>query len=657
MKSIAFERRAFLWFMILILPLLVLRSLDFPVNVDEILHYGHAEKVIDWYQSSGEDQSCLHTPRSNLKYYGQSVDNFTALINRWIRPEDPYRVRHITGAVFGWLLIFFTGLIAKELSGRYITSIVASLVLMLLPSVMGQYCNNLKDIPFAAGYAFALLSMIRCFRSLPRIPWKYIFQLSGAIAFLVSVRVGGLIIYLYLLIFLILWFVLNRKESIFSLSNIKGLYRLSFQAIAIVVIGYLGGLLFWPYGLMDPIAHPFESLSLMEHYSISIRQIFQGIWYWSDSLPGNYLYVWMLIALPEIVLLGLLLYVFSLFYKKETFSFNELLVSFYFAFPLIYVVIIDSNLYSGWRQLYFVAGPLSVLSALGLERLYDIFRNRKVVLIPLLTLLVLAATLPVIHYWQNPGTAYVYFNSISGGNKKGWSNYEYDYYWHGMKNAVEWFDESIEEDGAFKTVASNFDISVYLKHRSDIKVKYVHYDNRSEENWDYGVFGVNYLNPYQLKNDRWQPDTISKIFTDHKHPLAVITKPSNRDDFKGVSLAEKGRYPEAVKILEEKIRTDSNNFILFEYLAESYYRLGQTDDCRRIIEQGKALHPWSEKLNMLDAQIDYDRGDFKSALEKTLKVLKNNNKYINIVPLLIACYEKTGQEGKALELKRKFDLP
>jgi tetratricopeptide (TPR) repeat protein len=348
---------------------------------------------------------------------------------------------------------------------------------------------------------------------------------------------------------------------------------------------------------------------------------------------------------------------YSLFYKKQMFSFNEILVCFYFVFPLIYVVIIDSNLYSGWRQMYFVSGPLSVLSALGLERILRNFRDRKVVLVPLLSLFVLAATLPMIHYWQNPGTAYVYFNSISGGNKGAWSNYEYDYYWHGMKNAAEWFDENIEEDGNIKTVASNFDISVYLKHRSDIKVKYVHYDNRSEENWDYGVFGVNYLNPYQLKNNRWQPNTISKIFTDHKHPLAVITKPLNRDDFKGVSLAKKGRYPEAIKILEEKIRTDSNNFILFEYLAESYYRLGQTEDCLRIIEEGKNLHPWSEKLNMLEAQLDYDRGAYGIALEKTLEIVKNNNKYTNIVPLLAACYEKTGQEEKALELKRKFDLP
>ena len=52
------------------------------VNVDELLHYPHAKKVVNWYFTGGEDASCLDTPVHNLKYYGQSVDNLTALINR-----------------------------------------------------------------------------------------------------------------------------------------------------------------------------------------------------------------------------------------------------------------------------------------------------------------------------------------------------------------------------------------------------------------------------------------------------------------------------------------------------------------------------------------------------------------------------------------------
>ena len=651
------ERRVYLWFMAILLPLFIILSLDFPINVDEILHYNHAVKVIDWYQSGGEDQSCLDTPWSNLKYYGQSVDNFTALINRWIKPADPYQPRHITGAFFGWLLILFASLIAREISGNYRTSIVAALLLLITPPVMGQYCNNLKDIPFAAGYAFALYSMIKCFQKLPKLPWKYVFQLSAAIAFLVSVRVGGMIIFFYMLLFLMLWLLLNRDQDLFSAPNRKALYRLALQVFTLVVIGYFGGLLFWPYALMNPLKNPIESLSLMEHYSISIRQLFQGSWFWSTDLPDTYLFTWMLISIPEIVLLGLVLYAGTLFHKKGPYSLNEFMVFFFLLFPLFYVILIHSNLYSGWRQMYFVSGPLSVLAALGLERIYQTFRSRRVILIPLLSVFLLTAALPVIHYFQNPETSYIYFNFIPGGNRKAWSNYEYDYYWHGMKKASEWFDAHVEDDGTLKMVASNFDISVYLKHRSDLKFKYVHYDNRSEENWEYGVFGLNYLNPYQLKNNTWKPDHIQKIIRDHHHPLAIIVKPLSRDDFEGVSMFESGRYLEAIGILEEVILVDPNNFVLFEYLAESYYRLGKREECLRVIALGKNFHPWSEKLNMLEAQLDFDGGDYKLALEKTLQILKFNNKYSNIVPLLVACYEKTGEAEKALELKRRFDLP
>ena len=651
------ERKIYLWFMAILLPLFIILSLNFPVNVDEILHYDHAVKVIDWYQSGGEDDSCLQTPWSNLKYYGQSVDNFTALINRLLKPVDPYQSRHITGAVFAWMLILFTSLIVRELTGNYRVPMLAALLLLLIPPVMGQYCNNLKDIPFATGYVFALYSMIKCFQKLPVIPWKYILQLSAAIAFLVSVRVGGLILYLYIFLFLLLWIFANREQSLFSAPKRKTLYRLLLQAFTMIIIGYFGGLLFWPYALVNPLAHPLESLSLMEHYSISIRQIFQGSWFWSTDLPDKYLFTWMLISIPEIVLLGLVLYAGTLMHKRVSLSLEELMILFFLFFPLFYVVLIDSNLYSGWRQMYFVAGPLSIVAALGMERIWQASRGRRVMLMALISVFLLTSSLPLIHYWQNRESSYVYFNSVAGGNRKAWSNFEYDYYWHGMKRASEWFDNNVEESGRIITVASNFDVSVYLKHRSDIKFKYVHYDNRSEKDWEYGIFGINYINPYQLKNDTWEADQILETIRDHHHPLAIIVKPLSRDDFAGVSLYKSGRYPEAIEILEEAILLDPNNFVLFEYLADSYYRLGQSEDCLRIVELGKKTNPRSEKLNMLEAQLDYDRGAYGLALEKTLQILKFNNKYSNIVPLLVACYERTGETEKAQELRSKFDLP
>jgi dolichyl-phosphate-mannose--protein O-mannosyl transferase len=249
MKFKVTEKKLFLWFIILLLPLFIVKSLEFPVNVDELLHYEHAKKVVEWYRTAGDNKACLDTPWNNLKYYGQSVDNFTALINHWIDPVNEYTVRHITGAFFGWLLILFASLIAVEISGRYRTALYTALLLLLLPPVMGQYCNNLKDIPFSAGYAFALYAMIKCFKSLPRIPWKYIFQLSLAIAFIISVRIGGLIIFPYFFLFLILIIAGSGTQNLFQVYHRKQLYRLLFQFFSVMVAcrnifsTYIGALL------------------------------------------------------------------------------------------------------------------------------------------------------------------------------------------------------------------------------------------------------------------------------------------------------------------------------------------------------------------------------------------------------------------------------
>jgi len=648
------EKTVFRWFILLLLPLAISLSLNFPINVDEILHYNHSKLVIEWYRTGGEDQSCLDTPWSNLKYYGQSVDNLTAVLNDWLSVDDEYKTRHITGAVFAWLLILLTSLIAYEISGRYRTAIITALILILIPAVMGQYCNNLKDIPFAAGYSYAILYLIRFIKNMPRVPWKYTIHLSLAIAFLNSVRIGGLIIYPYFGLFILLWLIKNKDFRVFSSENRRLLQRFLAQGLVIVIVGYFLGLIFWPYGLINPIKHPFESLSLMEHYSISIRQLFGGEWYWSTALPVSYLLIWLLISLPELVLSGIVLYFVTRIKGSNRLLLSEFIVIFSLLFPFLYVALIQSNLYSGWRQMYFIAGPISVIAALGIDRALYLFSSRKVFVFSMAVVLFFASLLPLLHYFRNTDTAYVYFNSLAGGKKKAWSNYEYDYYWHGMKKAVEWLDAYIPEDDTDKIIASNFDISVYLGHRSDIKSRYIHYDDRSTVSWDYGLFGLSFIHPYQMKNDHWKPYNTIKIVSDKRNPLVVITQRLNTNDFDGIELARAGKYEEAIPLLQRALAADPNNSRLFEILAESFYMLEYIDECIKTIGEGKALHPWNERINMIEAQIDFDNGRYEEALEKCLFIVKNNSKYYNIASLLASCYEKTGDTEAALKLRNKL---
>lgn len=660
--------------MVLILILFTGFSFNFPIQVDEILHYPHAQRVVDWYISGGEQDACLYNSDTsedqygpsvvNLKYYGQSVDNLTALINRWFQVENEYRLRHVVGAFFAFLLVLFTSLIAFELSGKYRAAILTLFILLIVPSVMGQYCNNLKDIPFATGYAMSLWAMVRVIKKLPRVPWKDIILLAVAIAFTNSIRIGGLILFAYLALFTYLGLLRLALAD-----NTKGtlptgwsgyLARLLLQGFIILVIGYFGGLLFWPYGLIAPLKHPFESLSMMEHYNISIRQIFRGEWYWSTDLPASYLPVWLGISLPLPVMAGFLLYFLTGFRKGRFLRTEELLVFFALFFPLFYVMIIGSNLYSGWRQMYFLVVPLAVLSGLGIERTLIVSRRRFVLKAMILLLFFLCSIPVAIHYISRPDTSYVYFNSIAGGNKKAWSEYEYDYYWHGMKEAAHQLEIMLDKEkkttmeGDVLTIASNFLLPVYIPGRDDLRFVYVHFRERSKVEWDYGVFGVNYIHPYRLSHDTWQPTGVAYMVTDGINPLALICTRPGMDDKEALELVDQGKYKEAAPLLESVIKEDPNNLLLYEKMVRCYYEMGKTRECEEAIQRSFELNPEADVPSLYEAQLAFDRGQYEKAMEKCLKILGNNSKFMPVIPLLIASSRKTGNDELAEKLERKY---
>ena len=81
-SHIVTAQNAFIAVLIIAAIILAFLAPKAAVNVDEQLHYPQAKKVVNWYFTGGKDVSSLDTPKTNLKYYGQSVDNLTALINR-----------------------------------------------------------------------------------------------------------------------------------------------------------------------------------------------------------------------------------------------------------------------------------------------------------------------------------------------------------------------------------------------------------------------------------------------------------------------------------------------------------------------------------------------------------------------------------------------
>ncbi|MFV0592034.1 MAG: tetratricopeptide repeat protein [Draconibacterium sp.] len=640
-SEIVTARNVFIAGLIVAGAILALLAPKAAVNVDEMLHYPHAKKVVKWYYTGGEDASCLDTPVHNLKYYGQSVDNFTALVNRMFSVENEFLTRHFTGAFFFWLLLLAAGFLGKELSGSYWVSALVVLSLMVTPRLFGQAFGNLKDIPFAAGYVTGILFIIRFLKQLPRPKWSTAILLGLSIAFTCSVRIGGLILFAYLGLGLLAMVFVKPFLLKYFISTKSCFVRLAGQVLVIAVLGYFAGLLFWPFALQDVWHHPLESLSMMEHYKVSIKQVFEGSVTWSSQLPRDYLPHWFWITTPEFVLLGLIFFIAFLTYKfTKLFNeqlFWELFVFFTLVFPVVYVIAIKSNLYSGIRQMLFVVPILVVLASFGF---YEIIRLQKTVGRKMLSLLLFFGlmVLPIVHQAKTFPVDYVYFNAVNGGNKKAWSNYEYDYYFHGMKEATDYLLSEIGDKNA--VVAMNCQLPNYFEKIPNISFQYTRYLERSSANWDYALFGVNYIHPWQLKHDTWQSAKIRKTFYHKGNPLVVLLERGDKTDLRGMEAAKNDHWDESKNLLQKAFEDEPNNVWICVNLANLNLAQGKFSEVDYWIQKGKAIHPFYEPLYLIEAQKYFDQGEYEASMTTLKELIEINPRYANAGSLLKKVKEK-----------------
>lgn len=632
-------KNAFWGLMILLALALALLAPKASVNVDEQMHYPHAKKVVNWYLTFGNDSSCLQTPQTNLKYYGQSVDNFTALINRVFDIENEFVTRHFTGAFFFWLLLLFSGILAQRITASWSIAFVTALSLALMPRLSGQAFGNLKDIPFAAGYVAGVLMNLQFLKELPKPRWKTTILLGLAIAFTVSVRAGGFILFAYLGLSVIIYFVLKPFCLKQVVSTKPVFVRLLGQGAVILVVGYFAGLLFWPYALQNVFVHPLESLSVMEHYKVNIRQVFEGKLLWSTQLPWYYLPKWILISTPLFVLAGFIVFLYfffgSSFQKKTNLQryLSEGFILFVFVFPCVYVILIDSNLYSGFRQMLFVLPSLAIISVIGIFRFIKFFQKKSktgafVVSAGFFLLLVF----PLLHQINTFPVDYVYFNSLAGGNKNAWGNYEYDYYFHALKEPVEELIELVGEDEI--VVVMNSNLSNYFEKQPNINYEYTRFLERSSFDWDYGIFGINYLHPHLLKNKNWQPAGTIKTYFHRGNPVAVLVKRTDKNDFSGISEIKNGNLSEGIRLLEGSIEHEPNNVWLFVYLAQAKLTLGDISGFEDCLKKGRKIHPYFEPFYLMEATYFFNEDRYQESFLVLNQLFEVNPRYLPAKELL-----------------------
>ena len=309
--------------------------------------------------------------------------------------------------------------------------------------------------------------------------------------------------------------------------------------------------------------------------------------------------------------------------------FYELFLIFTLLFPVVYVMAIGSNLYSGLRQMLFVIPVMVILASVGI---FALARSKKKLRIPAMLVVGVLMLLPFKHQASTFPADYVYFNSISGGNRHAWSNYEYDYYFHGMREATAYLLDKIGDEKAL--VAMNTQLPNYFEKSENVDFKYTRYLERSSHDWDYALFGVNYIHPYMLKNNTWQSARTVKTFYHKGNPLVVLLERGTKDDLSGIRAINNKDWESGEELLKNELKQDPNNVWLYVNLANM--KLAQKDFTAfdTFLEKGRAIHPLYEPFYLLEAQKLYDQGNYEAALEALNELIEVNPRYRNAGLLL-----------------------
>lgn len=386
--------------------------------------------------NSGEPDKFMDLKDFKDRYYG-SINELVLIAPAVILKKHNdtyylYRIKHISNYVFFWfssIAIFFIILIRNK--NKYL-ALIGTAIYYLSPRIFAHGFYNSKDGMFMIFLVFAILfGTLLLYKN--KYIWAILFSLFTAIY--IDIRIPGII-------FPVLFFF---TYAVFVISNKK--YKISYHypIILSILIIPVFIVIFWPYLWDSPINNFFEAWKRMSKYPFySYIKYFDNLVPTNDT-PWHYIFVWIFFTTPILYTLGFLLSLYFLckdfinskikMLKDINFVFDTLMVLLFFA-PIIAVIVFNSTLYNGWRQLYFVYPPLILLSIGALYKTYIFIKNKSkklskfsVVFISLYLIYIMGEMI-YLHPYQG-----IYYNFTV--RKYAHANFELDYWGLTYREGIE----------------------------------------------------------------------------------------------------------------------------------------------------------------------------------------------------------------------------
>jgi len=619
---------------------------DYGITSDEAGHVQYGQALIKWYTSGFQDQAVFDS--KNTWLYGGLFDFLVAVIAP-ILPMEYYDARHLCNAFVGML-----GLIGVYkmgcLFGGPRAGFLAALFLLLMPRFYGHAFNNPKDVPVAVTYIWGIYYILQCVKNYPQISRQLIVKMGLAIGAALSIRVGGLLLVFYLGVFWgLAWLRTSEKTWASLIQIVKWM-------LAVCGIAYGVTFVFWPYLLMHPVKGFWDAIHMFGSFPEIHFTFFEGIYVGSNETPWYYAPKWLLLTLPEYILIGVPVTVFWAVSKKR-FTLPYLLILVSAFFPVFYAVGTQMPLYDGIRHLLFVLPPLAVVVALGVHAL---LKEQKIIVWATVCVCVICTLWGVRNLIVLHPNQYVYFNHLfAGGVAEAAQKYDTDYWENSYRQGVAWVRGQSSEKprrirAHYEQVQQLLDTDdfewVHLAENADYYLAITRYDRHK-------LIAGEIL--HSVKADGVPLLYVIRPDTSYANEPFFINAPYKFAYFGGFyeglgdTRRAKKAYEMAIQMRVDTLVTKHRMWGYYRALGLLYLNTGELDKAKEITQQAVRFDSEQAEAWYLLAQILTANGDYGAALEtiqEALALYPNRDTYVTAYINIGVALQQANENKKALAI-------
>ena len=341
---------------------------NYGVGWDENYHRRTTAAVADYALGISEEPP---GSQRHDRYYGVAFEMPLLLLERSLGLQDTrhiYLTRHLLMRLFFIAGGFACAMLAYRMLGSRWIALFAMLMFLLHPRLYAHSIFNVKDVPFAAMLLIALYLTHRAFRR----DTIGAFLLCGiGVGLAINLRVFGLMLLPMILVM--------RAPDLWQAGRAER-KRILTTGVAFLAAALATVYIIHPYYWENPLRF-IEGIRVLSQHPNPADNLFMGEIYRADAVPWNYIPVWFAITAPPLTLLlgaigcaavcwQAIARPLAALRDRET-RFRVLLLG-CFALPIIAVIALQSNIYNGWRHMYFLWAPFCLLAAFGLHTITNI---------------------------------------------------------------------------------------------------------------------------------------------------------------------------------------------------------------------------------------------------------------------------------------------